>query len=149
MFLSRRVAALCKPFKKGGRHHWKIAVTTYRHQSTTAVEPTDSVKEVKALKTVDDLPYLSNSDDKWRALWNVVFPKNNSHVQMEEIVRSNPQKLYRIPVPFLPNALVMTTDPEYVEAMFRNEGEMPHRPGGDNIVSFLNKKGLGTGLVVE
>ena len=126
---------------------WKLASYGYvnRGRSTTAV---GHHQHSQTLKTVDDLPTPGGSN-KWLALWRTIFPGDKIHKTNEALSGSVQGRLYRLPIPFLSHAIINTTDPEHVAAMFRNEGELPHRPGGENLVWLLNKKGFGTGLVFE
>ena len=117
-----------------------------RCRSTVAVNHAGSVDQ--AVKTVDDIPYPGGAS-KWLALYRTIFPGDEYHKTSETIFQSIQGRLYRIPIPFLSHAILTTSNPEHAAAMFRNEGEMPHRPGGENIVWFMNKNGFGTGLVIE
>ena len=118
-----------------------------RYRSTVAVN--NNLGSVdQAVKTVDDIPYPGGAN-KWLALYRIIFPGDEYHKTSEAVLQSVEGRLYRIPIPFMSHALLTTTNPEHAAAMHRNEGEMPHRPGGENIVWFMNKNGFGTGLVIE
>ena len=142
MLLGRKVTANSTTVKVTACR-WRLA--SYRGRSTTAAV---HHQHSQTLKTVDDLP-TPGGGNKWLALWRTIFPGDKIHKTNETLSRSIQGRLYRIPIPFLSHAIVNTTDPEHVAAMFRNEGELPHRPGGENLVWLLNKKGFGTGLVFE
>ena len=93
---------------------------------------------------IDELPMPAN---KFKYIFNLIFPGKQAHRRAEETVRST-GRLYRIPIS-KPAMVIVTADPEHVSTTFRNEGEIPVRPGAGPLAGFMEKRGFGKGLVLS
>ena len=125
-----------------------LLVLRRRSSSVTAGKLTESayegLTEGDSLKSVEDLPALGN---KWRMLWKTAFPTDNFHEQALEASLAV-GNVWRIPLPsFIQQHLVVTSCPEYVREMFRNEGVIPFRAGGEHLEDFMTEKGFGKGII--
>ena len=94
--------------------------------------------------TVDDLPVPAK---RLKYIFNLVFPGKQAHLRAEETVLST-GRLFRVPIS-RPATIVVTADPDHAATMFRNEGELPVRPGASPLAGFMEKHGFGKGLVLS
>ena len=102
------------------------------------------IRHTHDLRQIDELPVPAN---KFKYIFNLIFPGKQAHRRAEETVRST-GRLYRIPIS-KPAMVIVTADPEHVSTTFRNEGEIPVRPGAGPLAGFMEKRGFGKGLVLS
>ena len=122
-----------------------IVKRTCKYSSTVKPQEEQSYRTQKQFKSVEDLPHPVN---KWTFISSFLFPKaDRAHLNLQETFRRT-GRVFRIPLPFLPAPIVMTCDPDYVEAMYRYEGELPIRPGTEPLACLTEGNGFENGLII-
>ena len=104
----------------------------------------EGLTEGDSLNSVKDVPAPSN---KWSMVLSTVYAADDFHEQALEasLAAGN---LWRIPVPFLEQHLIMTSSPQHVSEMFRNEGAIPFRPAANHLEDFMVERGFAKGIVI-